>query len=80
MLDNEQFIELEPTDVWNQYQKCIDYMRTKGIFAGTEQNENFFHGKQWENAKLGDMKPIVINIIINAWPFSFVSRCLVPIT
>ena len=63
MLDNEQFIELEPTDVWNQYQKCIDYMRTKGIFAGTEQNENFFHGKQWENAKLGDMKPIVINII-----------------
>lgn len=55
--------KLEVTTIWSEYEKGIDYMTTKNIFSSTERNYNFFLGRQWENAKLGDMKPIVINII-----------------
>lgn len=55
--------KLSVTTIWQEYQKGIDYMRTKNIFTNTERNYKFFLGKQWENAKLGDMKPIVINVL-----------------
>ena len=55
--------ELKTTTIWNEYEKGTDYMRMKNMFTNTEKNYNFFLGKQWENAKLGDMKPIVINVV-----------------
>ena len=51
------------TTVWSEYEKGINYNRRKNIYTNTERNYNFFHGKQWENAKLGDMQPIVFNVI-----------------
>lgn len=33
------------------------------MYADADKFWNFFHGKQWENAKLGDIQPVVINII-----------------
>ena len=55
--------ELKTTTIWNEYEKGTDYMRMRNMFTNTEKNYNFFLGKQWENAKLGDMKPIVINVV-----------------
>lgn len=55
--------KLSVTTIWQEYQKGIEYMSMRNVFRNTERNNNFFLGKQWENAKLGDMKPIVINII-----------------
>lgn len=55
--------ELKTTTIWNEYEKGTDYMRMRNMFTNTEKNYNFFLGKQWVNAKLGDMKPIVINVV-----------------
>ena len=51
------------TDVWADYQKGVMYNRTKNLYDETEQNYNFYFGKQWENANTGDEKPIVKNIV-----------------
>lgn len=51
------------TDVWADYQKGVTYNRLKGLYDETEQNYNFYIGKQWEGCDTGDEKPIVKNII-----------------
>ena len=51
------------TDVWQLYQRGVDYNRRKNIYTDTEQNYRFFHGDQWHGAKLGAIKPITLNII-----------------
>lgn len=56
--------KLMTTTIWQEYEKGTDYMRMRNVFTNTERNYNFYLGKQWENAKLGDMKPIVINVIM----------------
>ena len=55
--------EIEFTDVWQQYQRGVDYNRRKNIYSDTEDNYRFFHGDQWHGAKLGPIKPITLNII-----------------
>lgn len=51
------------TQVWKDYQKGVMFNRTKNLYTNTEMNYNFYYGKQWENAKLGDIQPIVFNIV-----------------
>lgn len=51
------------TDVWRDYEKGKMYNRTHNLYDDTEKNYNFYHGNQWEGAKLGDIQPIVFNII-----------------
>jgi hypothetical protein len=51
------------TDVWRDYDKGKMYNRTHNLYEDTEKNYNFYHGNQWEGAKLGDIQPIVFNII-----------------
>ncbi len=65
MIEREE-IDLDncnPTSIWQEYQRGINYNRRKNLYTNTDRNYNFFHGKQWEKAKLGDMSPIVINVI-----------------
>lgn len=58
-IDDEEVV----TDVWTDYQKGVMYNRNKGLYDDTEQNYNFYFGKQWEGVNVGDEKPIVKNII-----------------
>lgn len=51
------------TDVWRDYEKGKMYNRTHNLYEETEMNYNFYHGNQWNGAKLGDIQPIVFNII-----------------
>lgn len=51
------------TSVWYEYQKGVMYNRTKNIYTNTEKNYNFYYGYQWEGAKLGDIQPLIFNII-----------------
>lgn len=51
------------TDIWTDYQKGVMFNRTKNLYNETEQNYNFYFGKQWERVDTGDEKPIVKNII-----------------
>lgn len=55
--------EIEYTDVWEQYQRGVDYNRRKNLYQETEDNYRFFHGDQWQGAQLGAIKPITLNII-----------------
>lgn len=54
---------LNKTQIWQDYEKGVEYLRARDMYEKNERHWNFFHGKQWENAKLGDIKPVVINVI-----------------
>ena len=51
------------TSVWLEYQKGVTYNRTKNLYTNTEKNYNFYYGMQWEGANLGEIQPIVFNIV-----------------
>lgn len=51
------------TQVWKDYEKGVMFNRTKDLYTNTEKNYNFYYGNQWEGAKLGDIQPVVFNII-----------------
>ena len=51
------------TSVWLEYQKGVMFNRTKNLYTNTEKNYNFYYGMQWEGANLGEIQPIVFNII-----------------
>lgn len=55
--------DVEVTDIWRDYDKGKMYNRTHNLYEDTEKNYNFYHGNQWEGAKLGDIQPIVFNIV-----------------
>ena len=51
------------TSAWLEYQKGVMFNRTKKIYTNTERNYNFYYGFQWEGAQLGEIQPIVSNIV-----------------
>ena len=55
--------EYEVTSIWRDYQRGVMYNRNKSLYTNTEKNYNFYHGKQWENANLGGIQPMIYNII-----------------
>lgn len=62
-MKSEYYEEENVTQVWKDYQKGVMFNRTKKLYTDTEKNYNFYYGKQWEGAKLGDIQPVVFNII-----------------
>lgn len=61
MIDEE--MENFKTEEWKLYEKGKNYNQTMGIYKDTEDNYDFYHGKQWKGAKLGNIQPITLNII-----------------
>lgn len=51
------------TDVWNEYQRGVDYNHRQNLYEKSDKNFKFYLGNQWENAKLGGIQPITLNII-----------------
>ena len=51
------------TDVWNEYQRGVDYNHRENLYEKSDKNFKFYLGNQWENAKLGGIQPITLNII-----------------
>lgn len=62
-MEDEKKDFLTKTTIWQDYEKGVEYCKKKNMYADVDKFWNFFHGKQWENAKLGDIQPVVINII-----------------
>lgn len=60
MIENE---ENYVTDEWKLYEKGKSYNMSIGLYEDTEKNHNFYHGNQWGKAKLGNIKPITLNLI-----------------
>lgn len=61
MIDEE--MENFKTEEWKLYEKGKNYNQTMGLYKDTEDNYDFYHGKQWKGAKLGNIQPITLNII-----------------
>lgn len=51
------------TDEWKLYERGKSYNLSMGLYEDTEKNYDFYHGKQWNNAKLGNVQPITLNVI-----------------
>lgn len=63
MLKSEYYEDENVTQIWKDYEKGVMFNRTKNLYINTEKNYNFYYGMQWEGAKLGDIQPMVYNII-----------------
>jgi len=62
-LEQDYKEEENVTKVWVEYQKGVMFNRSHNLYTDTDKNYNFYHGNQWEGAKLGDIQPVVFNII-----------------
>lgn len=62
-MKSDNYDEENITSIWTEYQKGVMFNRTKNLYADTEKNYNFYYGNQWEGAKLGDIQPVIFNII-----------------
>ena len=51
------------TEEWKLYEKGKNFNISMGLYQDTEDNYDFYHGKQWKNAKLGNVQPITLNIV-----------------
>ena len=51
------------TDEWKLYERGKSYNLAMELYEDTEKNYDFYHGKQWNNAKLGNVQPITLNVI-----------------
>lgn len=60
MMNDEEIIT---TEEWKEYERGKSYNMSIGLYTDTEQNYDFYYGKQWKNAKLGNIQPITLNII-----------------
>lgn len=51
------------TAVWQEYQRGVEYNYQHQLYEKSKRNYNFYHGNQWEGAKLQGIQPITLNII-----------------
>ena len=55
--------ETSITTVWQEYERGKDYNYQQQLYEKSKRNYNFYHGKQWEGAKLSGIQPITLNMI-----------------
>ena len=52
------------TTVWQEYQKGVDYNYQHQLYEKSKRNYNFYHGNQWEGAKLQGIRQIHIKYFL----------------
>lgn len=50
-------------EVWNEYQKGVNYNKGIDLYETVKKNENFFIGRQWEGVNAPDLAKPVINVL-----------------
>lgn len=55
--------ELEKTDMWNLYSKCVDFMNMRNIYVDTDRNYRMYNGDQWYGLKIKGIEKIQYNFI-----------------
>lgn len=55
--------ELKETEVWELYEKGLNYMRFMNVFSDTDRNYRFYSGNQWEGAKIDGIEQAQYNFI-----------------
>ena len=55
--------ELEKTDLWNLYEKHVDFMRIRNIYSDSDLNYRMFNGDQWYGLNIKGIEKIQHNFI-----------------
>ena len=55
--------ELEPSDIYGEYQSGVTYNQSIDLYEKVRKNENFFIGNQWEGVDAPDLDKPVFNIL-----------------
>ena len=55
--------EIRNTDIWEEYEKGLNYMRMRNVFADTDLNYRMYNGDQWYGLKVEGIEPVQYNII-----------------
>ena len=55
--------ELVKTDIWQLYEKGLNYLRMYNVFADTDRNYRMYNGDQWEGAIIDGIEKARYNFI-----------------
>lgn len=55
--------EIKNTDIWEDYEKGLNYMRMRNVFSDTDLNYRMYNGDQWYGLKVDGIEPVQYNII-----------------
>ena len=55
--------EIKNTDLWEDYERGLNYMRMRNVFADTDLNYRMYNGDQWYGLKVDGIEPVQYNII-----------------
>lgn len=55
--------EVKKTEIWQLYEKGLNYMRMMNVFADTDLNYRMYNGNQWEGAKIEGIEQAQYNFI-----------------
>ena len=55
---------MELTQVWQEYQKGLDYLNSINLFDRVEKCHQMVSGDQWHGLKSGDERPAQLNILL----------------
>lgn len=55
--------EINPSNVWTEYQKGVGFKEQIGLYDTVKNNENFFIGRQWEGVQANGLPTPVFNVL-----------------
>lgn len=55
--------EIKKTDIWELYEKGLNYLRMMNVFSDTDLNYRMYNGNQWEGAKIEGIEQAQYNFI-----------------
>ena len=55
--------ELKDTEIWQLYEKGLNFMRMINVFSDTDRNYRMYSGNQWEGAKIEGIEQAQYNFI-----------------
>ncbi len=55
--------ETDVTEIWQEYQKGLDYLNSINLFARVETSYNFVEGNQWEGLESGGERMPILNFL-----------------
>lgn len=63
-------MKTEPIEIWQEYEKIVEYLNSREVFTTVEQNEKFFEGRQWDGLETNSAMPKpVFNVLQRAGKF-----------
>lgn len=55
--------EIEKTELWQLYEKGVNYNRMMSMYSDTDKNFRFYNGDQWQGLKSGGIEPVSYNVL-----------------